>query len=59
MLSTMQDEPLSLGRLLQYAAQMHAKSSVTTWTGSETRSRSYGELGERAAQLAGALKGPA
>jgi fatty-acyl-CoA synthase len=56
MLSTMQDGPLSLGHLLRYAAQMHARSTVTTWTGSQTRSRSYGELGQRAAQLAGALK---
>ena len=56
MLSTMQDEPLSLSRLLQYAAQAYPTSTVTTWTGSQTRSRTYAELGERAAQVAGALK---
>jgi fatty-acyl-CoA synthase len=56
MLSTMQDEPLSLARLLQHAVQVHAASTVTTWTGCETRSRTYGELGERTAQLARALK---
>ncbi|WP_246159553.1 long-chain fatty acid--CoA ligase [Nocardioides antri] len=52
----MQDEPLSLSRLLQHAAQMHAPSTVTTWTGSGTRTRTYAELGERAAQVAGALR---
>src|SRR5262245_54488413 len=57
MLSTMQDEPLSLGRLLRYAGQVHAGSTVTTWTGEGTRSRSYREVGERAARLAGALRG--
>jgi fatty-acyl-CoA synthase len=55
MLSTMQDQPLSLSRLLQHATQMHAQSTVTTWTGTGTRSLTYGELGARAAQLAGAL----
>lgn len=57
MFSTMQDEPLSLARLLEHATQAHGESRMTTWTGSETRSRSYAELGERAAQVAGALTG--
>ena len=56
MLSTMQDEPLSLSRLLQYAAGAFPTSTVTTWTGSTTRSRTYAELGDRAAQVAGALR---
>ena len=55
MWSTMQDEPLSLGRLLRYAGQAHGTSAVTTWTGTETRSRTYRALAQRAAQLAGAL----
>jgi fatty-acyl-CoA synthase len=55
MLSTMQDEPFSLGRLLRYAGEAHTASTVTTWTGETTRSRSYPELAARAAQLAGAL----
>jgi fatty-acyl-CoA synthase len=55
MLSTMQDEPLSLGRLLQHAASAHGSSRVTTWTGTETRTRTFAELGRRAAQVAGAL----
>jgi fatty-acyl-CoA synthase len=56
MLSTMQDEPLSLGRLLQYAAEKHSGSRVLTWTGSEIRTRTFAELGQRAAQVAGALQ---
>jgi fatty-acyl-CoA synthase len=56
MLSTMQDEPLSLGLLLQHAAEAHGSSRVTTWTGTETRTRIFAELGERAARVAGALK---
>ena len=55
MLSTMQHEPLSLGRLLEYAAKKHSASQVITWTGTETRARTFGELGMRAAQIAGAL----
>ena len=56
MLSTMQDEPLSLGGLVQYAAQSFPTSTVTTWTGSGTRSRTYRELGERVSKLAHALR---
>jgi len=52
----MQDEPLSLSRLLRYAAEAFPTSTVTTWTGSTTRTRTYADLGRRAAQLAGALK---
>ena len=56
MLGTMQDQPLSLGRLLQHATQMHGRSTVTTWTGTGIRSRTYAELGARAAQVAHALR---
>ncbi|WGY02844.1 long-chain fatty acid--CoA ligase [Nocardioides sp. QY071] len=56
MLSTMQDESLSLGRLLQYAGQAHGRSTVTTWTGTGTRSRTYHEVAARAARLANALR---
>jgi fatty-acyl-CoA synthase len=55
MWSTMQDEPLSLGRLLESAAHRHGASTVSTWTGTTTRARTYAEVGERAAQVAGAL----
>src|SRR4051794_40299365 len=55
MLSTMQDEPFSLGRLLRYAGEAHTASTVTTWTGATTRTCAYPELAGRSAQLAGAL----
>ncbi|MFE1954654.1 long-chain fatty acid--CoA ligase [Streptomyces sp. NPDC059524] len=57
MLSTMQDGPLSLAKLLRYATVAHADSTVTTWTGSAGRHRTFGELGARAARLANALSG--
>ncbi|MFZ3561290.1 MULTISPECIES: long-chain fatty acid--CoA ligase [unclassified Streptomyces] len=57
MLSTMQDGPLSLAQLLRYAASVHADATVTTWTGSGARCRTFGGLGARAAQLAHALRG--
>lgn len=55
MLSTMQDAPLSLGRLLQHATETHAEARAVTWTGTSTRSRTYGEIGRRSAQVAHAL----
>ncbi|MFJ8653114.1 fatty acid--CoA ligase [Streptomyces rochei] len=57
MLSTMQDGPLSLAKLLRHAASVHADATVTTWTGSAARHRTFGELGARAARLANALRG--
>ncbi|MFJ8546205.1 long-chain fatty acid--CoA ligase [Streptomyces sp. NPDC093586] len=57
MLSTMQDGPLSLAKLLRHAASVHAGATVTTWTGSAARHRTFGELGARAARLANALRG--
>ncbi|MEU6645221.1 long-chain fatty acid--CoA ligase [Saccharomonospora sp. NPDC046836] len=57
MLSTMQDDQLSLANLLRHGTTLHARSEVITWTGSGARRRSYGEVGKRAAQLANALRG--
>ncbi|GAA1236525.1 long-chain fatty acid--CoA ligase [Prauserella halophila] len=57
MLSTMQDAPLSIATLLKHGSTLHGTSEVVTWTGSESRRRSYAEVGDRAAQLAGALRG--
>ncbi|MFD3525046.1 long-chain fatty acid--CoA ligase [Streptomyces sp. NPDC058653] len=57
MLSTMQDVPLTVTRILRHGMTIHAKSQVTTWTGeSEPHRRSFAEIGARAAQLAGALR---
>jgi fatty-acyl-CoA synthase len=57
MLSTMQDEPLSLATLLRHAVANHSRSLVTTWTDSGTRSMAFDELGQAAGRLANALRG--
>ncbi|MEV0356936.1 long-chain fatty acid--CoA ligase [Nocardia sp. NPDC050697] len=57
MLSTMQDEPLSLATLLRYASTFLGDSTVSTWTGSGVRSMTYRELGAESARLANALRG--
>ncbi|WP_410648310.1 long-chain fatty acid--CoA ligase [Amycolatopsis sp. cmx-4-54] len=56
MLSTMQDGQLSLGRLLRHGTTVHSESEVITWTGSEARRETFGELGKHAARLANALR---
>ncbi|MFD5179324.1 long-chain fatty acid--CoA ligase [Nocardia sp. NPDC058379] len=57
MLSTMQDEPLSLATLLNYASTFQGDSTVATWTGSGVRTMTYREMGAEAARLANALRG--
>ncbi|MBF6211631.1 long-chain fatty acid--CoA ligase [Nocardia puris] len=57
MLSTMQDEPLSLATLLKYASTFQGESTVSTWTGDGVRTMTYRELGAEAARLANALRG--
>jgi fatty-acyl-CoA synthase len=56
MLSTMQDGPLSLARLVRYGTTVHGDSEVATWTGESARRLSYAELGKQIAQLAHALR---
>ncbi|MFJ3905086.1 long-chain fatty acid--CoA ligase [Streptomyces sp. NPDC090025] len=57
MLSTMQDVPLTVTRILEHGARIHGKSVITTWTGeAEPQRRTFAETGARAAQLAGALR---
>ncbi|MGW2831375.1 long-chain fatty acid--CoA ligase [Streptomyces sp. NPDC001286] len=56
-LSTMQDVPLLISRILTHGSRVHGTSQVTTWTGEgEPHRRSFAEIGERAAQLAHALR---
>ncbi|EHR52883.1 acyl-CoA synthetase (AMP-forming)/AMP-acid ligase II [Saccharomonospora marina XMU15] len=57
MLSTMQDDQLSIANLLRHGSKLHADSAVVTWNGSEGVRKTYGEIGRRAAQLANALRG--
>jgi fatty-acyl-CoA synthase len=56
-LSTMQDVPLLISRILTHGSSIHGISQVTTWTGEpEPHRRSFAEIGARAAQLAHALR---
>jgi fatty-acyl-CoA synthase len=56
-LSTMQDVPLTVIRILAHGSTVHGRSTVTTWTGEgEPRRRTFREIGARAARLAGALR---
>ncbi|MGW8630273.1 long-chain fatty acid--CoA ligase [Streptomyces sp. NPDC055793] len=56
-LSTMQDVPLLISRILTHGSTIHGSSQVTTWTGEdEPHRRSFAEIGARAAQLAHALR---
>ncbi|WP_433599800.1 long-chain fatty acid--CoA ligase [Nocardia sp. CA-135953] len=56
MLSTMQDEPLSLATLLRYASTFMGDATVSTWTGTGVRTMTYRELGAESARLANALR---
>ncbi|HEX3650965.1 MAG TPA: fatty acid--CoA ligase [Pseudonocardiaceae bacterium] len=56
MLSTMQDGPLCLSRLVRYGTGAHGESSVVTWQGESARRSSYAELGVQTAKLAHALR---
>ncbi|MEU6481239.1 long-chain fatty acid--CoA ligase [Streptomyces sp. NPDC047017] len=56
-LSTMQDVPLTVTRLLVHGTLVHGRSQITTWTGEdEPQRRSFAEAGARAVQLANALR---
>ncbi|MEV6167660.1 long-chain fatty acid--CoA ligase [Streptomyces sp. NPDC051954] len=55
-LSTMQDVPLLISRILTHGSAVHGSSQVITWTGEEPQRRSFAEVGVRAAQLAHALR---
>ncbi|WP_330289481.1 long-chain fatty acid--CoA ligase [Streptomyces sp. NBC_00576] len=56
-LSTMQDVPLLISRILTHGSAIHGDSQVITWTGeAEPRRRSFAEIGARTAQLAHALR---
>ncbi|MEQ8145835.1 long-chain fatty acid--CoA ligase [Streptomyces sp. OP7] len=56
-LSTMQDVPLLISRILTHGSSIHGTSQVITWTGEGApQRRSYAEIGARAAQLAHALR---
>ncbi|WKX71661.1 long-chain fatty acid--CoA ligase [Streptomyces sp. XD-27] len=59
MLSTMQDVPLTVSRILRHGSTVHRGAYVTTWTGAAGQApakRTFGEVGARSAQLAHALR---
>lgn len=57
MLSTMQDVPLTVTRILHHGMTIHGKSQITTWTGQpEPHRRSFAEVGVRSTRLASALR---
>ncbi|UKY51577.1 long-chain fatty acid--CoA ligase [Streptomyces inhibens] len=56
MLSTMQDVPLTVSRILTHGSTIHGESQVITWTGGDPHRRTFAEIGHRAAQLAHALR---
>nr|WP_123966158.1 long-chain fatty acid--CoA ligase [Streptomyces sp. TLI_185] len=56
-LSTMQDVPLTVTRILAHGTLVHGRSQIITWTGEgEPQRRSFAEAGVRAVQLANALR---
>ncbi len=57
MFGTMQDVPLLVSRILAHGSTVHARSTVTTWTGDgDPQQRTFTEIGARSAQLAHALR---
>ena len=56
MKSTMQDAQLTIGAVLRHGTTVQGDSEVVTSTGEGTRSRTYAEVGRRAAQLAHGLR---
>ncbi|NED73752.1 long-chain fatty acid--CoA ligase [Streptomyces sp. SID9944] len=57
MLSTMQDVPLTVTRILLHGVRVHGRSQIITWTGEgEPQRRSFAEAGARAVRLANALR---
>ena len=55
MLSTMQNVPLSISRILEYGSTAHASTKVTTWRTDRAEETTFGEVHARAAAFAHAL----
>jgi fatty-acyl-CoA synthase len=54
--STMMDVPLTVTSLMRYGTTVYGDHEVVTYTEGELQRRRYASTGERAAQLAGALR---
>ncbi|AWB83821.1 long-chain fatty-acid--CoA ligase [Corynebacterium liangguodongii] len=55
MLSTMQEVPFSVARILSYGETIHSATRITTWRSGEAEESSFGAVGARAAAFAHAL----
>ncbi|NLA54797.1 MAG: long-chain fatty-acid--CoA ligase [Corynebacterium humireducens] len=56
MLSTMQNVPLSISRILEFGSTAHASTKVTTWRTDKAEEATFAEIHARAAALAHALR---
>src|ERR1700709_2697370 len=56
MRSTMQEYQLTIGAILRHCTTVNGDGQVITATADGSRTRSYAEIGERAARLANALR---
>ena len=57
MYSTMQDFPLTIAAIMRHGCGVHGARTVSTATSTGYRHSSYHDVGQRAAQLANALRG--
>ncbi|WP_085958311.1 long-chain fatty-acid--CoA ligase [Corynebacterium fournieri] len=55
MLSTMQEVPFSVARILEFGATAHANTKCTTWRASGAEETTFAEISARAAAFANAL----
>ena len=55
MLSTMQEVPFSVARILEFGITAHANTKCTTWRASGAEETTFAEIGARAAAFAHAL----
>ena len=53
--STMQDGSLTISSLLEHSRTFFPEATVSTWTGSDLRTATFGEIGDQAARVAHAL----
>ncbi|GAC56313.1 putative fatty-acid--CoA ligase [Gordonia hirsuta DSM 44140 = NBRC 16056] len=53
--STMQEGALTITSLLEHSRKFFPEATVSTWTGTELRTATFGEIGDQSAQVAHAL----
>ena len=55
MLSTMQEVPFSVARILEYGSTVHGTTRCTTWRADDAEETTFADIGARAAAFANAL----